>query len=309
MKFSAYMHEWLFENYYKNGVNIGKNGDFYTSVSLGSLFGIIISNYIISKYNKNKKLNIVEIGANEGHLMSDVIQGIFTLKPEILNYLEFNIIEPFDALRERQNELFWENFKDEIKVKHIDFNANLENAFVFSNEIFDSFICDIVNYDEILEVENHKFHFKKNKHNANFKGEKPYLDDFIMKLKNLAKNLTFITFDYGYTEKIDKFSLRIYKNHQVFNPFELENLEDFFGISDITYDVDFTNLRLNFENHGFKVTKFQSQARALMDFGAMEILKLIDEKMDFSSYQRANLQLKHLLYGFGSKFKMLEVTK
>ncbi|EOI3024335.1 hypothetical protein ACMHU4_001700, partial [Campylobacter jejuni] len=41
MKFSDFFHAWLHESYYKNAVSIGKNGDFFTAVSVGNLFSTL----------------------------------------------------------------------------------------------------------------------------------------------------------------------------------------------------------------------------------------------------------------------------
>ena len=43
MKFSDFFEGWLNESYYANTAKIGKSGDFYTAVSVGSFFGICIA--------------------------------------------------------------------------------------------------------------------------------------------------------------------------------------------------------------------------------------------------------------------------
>ena len=50
MKFSEYMNEWLYgmEGYYTKYKKIGKEGDFYTSVSASKFFGGTIAKHIIS---------------------------------------------------------------------------------------------------------------------------------------------------------------------------------------------------------------------------------------------------------------------
>ena len=92
MKFSQYFKGWAHENYYANGVKIGKNGDFYTAVSVGGVFGFCIANKIenlrmkfeesleanldvnAKSFDTTRNINsdenfidIVEIGANEGY--------------------------------------------------------------------------------------------------------------------------------------------------------------------------------------------------------------------------------------------------
>ena len=47
MKFSDFFEGWLNESYYANAAKIGKSGDFYTAVSVGSFFGICIAREIL----------------------------------------------------------------------------------------------------------------------------------------------------------------------------------------------------------------------------------------------------------------------
>lgn len=61
------------------------------------------------------------------------------------------------------------------------------------------------------------------------------------------------------------------KNHAVYNFFEILDLKDFFGISDIAYDVNFDLVKNIFENNGFKMLKFGKQSSMLVDFGIIDI--------------------------------------
>ncbi len=56
MKFSDFFHAWLHESYYKNAVSIGKNGDFFTAVSVGNLFGTLLAAKITIQAVKSKPL-------------------------------------------------------------------------------------------------------------------------------------------------------------------------------------------------------------------------------------------------------------
>ena len=61
MKFSQYFNGWANENYYANGAKIGKNGDFYTAVSVGGVFGFCIANKIEKlriKFEENLDRNL-----------------------------------------------------------------------------------------------------------------------------------------------------------------------------------------------------------------------------------------------------------
>jgi SAM-dependent MidA family methyltransferase len=123
MKFSEYMGEWLYgkDGYYATYKNIGKGGDFYTSISTSKFFGGTIAKHIISLVDEGflkKSAVICEIGAHHGYFLADVIEFIYTLRPKLLQTLNFVIIERFDALQEFQKNYFKESFGDVVKLTH-----------------------------------------------------------------------------------------------------------------------------------------------------------------------------------------------
>ncbi|NQY22277.1 MAG: SAM-dependent methyltransferase, partial [Campylobacteraceae bacterium] len=174
IKFSQYFNEWLYDKdaYYANYKIIGKEGDFYTSVSTSAFFGGSIAQDIINSIETNTldtNTTIVEIGAHHGYLIADIIQFIYTLKPELLKTLNFIIVERFEELRNKQKEYLYESFGDEINltfIKNIK-DLKLEQAYIVANEIFDAFSPTLVyTKDNILQeafVENHKITFKDTK--------------------------------------------------------------------------------------------------------------------------------------------------
>jgi SAM-dependent MidA family methyltransferase len=149
-KFSKYMDNWLYgENgYYSSYKDIGKSGDFYTAVSTSKFFGGSIAKHIISLVDEEfltKDSTICEIGAHHGYFLADVIEFIYTLRPELLSSLKFVIIERFDNLQEYQKNYFFESFGDAINLTHFkslsEFKA--KNTFFIANEIFDAFSCEL----------------------------------------------------------------------------------------------------------------------------------------------------------------------
>src|SRR5574344_1722188 len=170
IRFSEYFNFWLYgkDGYYTNYKNIGKEGDFFTSVSVTPFFGGAIAKKIISSIESgflNKTTTILEIGAEKGYLIADIIQFIYTLKPELLQTLNFAILEKYENLRDIQKKYLFDSFGDSINFRHYEDieDIKLDSAFIVSNEIFDSFSCDLVfTKDEILHqafVENHKVEF------------------------------------------------------------------------------------------------------------------------------------------------------
>ena len=291
MKFSEFFDIWVNENYYKFGVDIGKKGDFYTNVSVGYLFGACLANYFVKLF-KNGEISssckVVEIGANSGDMLADFAQGIFTLEPEILPNLEFIIIEPH----------------------------------VISNELLDAFSCEVIDADNMLFVDNNlKFHWQKADQNLlalakKFgikKGEiSTSYAKFALQLANAAKKVRFLSFDYGEFEPKNEFSLRVFKDHQVFSLFEISNLEPYFKSSDLTYSLCFKQVKEAFCEAGFLMLKFKKQNDALVcDFGVDEILSLVLEKGSKQAYENAAKQSKFLLSPefLGEKFKFIEFLK
>ncbi|MDD2449714.1 MAG: hypothetical protein PHG10_08615, partial [Sulfurimonas sp.] len=70
-RFSEYMSEWLYsdDGYYATYKAIGKEGDFYTSVSTSKFFGGSVAKHIISLVDEgflSKDAVICEIGAHHG---------------------------------------------------------------------------------------------------------------------------------------------------------------------------------------------------------------------------------------------------
>ena len=326
MKFSDYFESWLHQNYYKRGVKIGKKGDFYTSVSIGSFFGICIAKHILQicenfQICESQKIDIIEIGANEGYLLCDIIQALFTFNKNKFKIFNFNIIEPHENLRQIQKNNFYEKFGNDVKINHFSNlqNVKFENVIFISNELFDSFKCEVVDGDKMLFIENEKPVFKKIDDDEIYKfmqkfkiskGEIPLsYFEFAKQICESANNLYFITFDYGEMKPRNDFSLRIYKNHNVYNFFEIKNFSDFFGQSDITYNVNFSILKDAFESNKAKFIELKTQKRALIDFGATEILELFLQKGGKKVYNNAVLEFKHLINEFDEKFKMIKFKK
>lgn len=345
IKFSEYFNKWLYDKdgYYSNYKVIGKEGDFYTSVSTSSFFGGSIAKRIIQTIDAGflaHNTTIVEVGAHHGYLLADIIQFIYTLRPELLQTLQFIIIERFDTLQQKQTQYLKESFGDAIQLQHyksID-AINLEHAFVVANEIFDAFSCELLyTNNRVLEQAyvneiNHDIQFKicedtqlienANKYKIT-KGEYPVgYDAFAKSLITHIKKFEFLTFDYGDEYPRNDFSCRIYEKHNVYPLFQgrfkgidLNNQEvidgeklDFSKLykkSDITYDVNFTILKNCFEDLGAKEVVYETQLKALVRFGITELLEILHKNVDETTYLREANKVKTLLEptGMGDRFK------
>jgi SAM-dependent MidA family methyltransferase len=331
--FSEYFDEWLYgdDGYYSSYKTIGKEGDFFTAVSASQLFGGSIAKRIIETIESGfvpTNTTIVEIGAHHGYLMADIIQFIYTLKPELLQTLTFVIVERYENLRGKQKEYLEQSFGNHIKFQHyksLD-EVNLESAIIVANEIFDAFPCELIFTNEcVLEqgfVENHTITFQKcedeeiqklcQKHTIT-KGELPLsFIPFAQTLAQQIKKFEFITFDYGDHFPRNDFSCRIYSKHKVFPLFE-ENLDlnELYKKSDITFDVNFSFLIECFKDAGVENIIYETQLKGLVRFGIIDLLEIFYKNADEKTYLREANKVKTLLepVGMGDRFKVAVFRK
>ncbi len=336
IKFNTYFNNWLYSDngYYSNYKTIGKQGDFYTAVSSSKFFGGSIGKKAVDTIENgflSKDTTIIEIGAHHGYLLSDMIQFIFTLKPELIKTLKFAIVERYEHLRIKQKAYFEECFGDEIKLIHYNdiSELKLDSAFIVANEIFDAFPCDLVytnskNTLQYAVVNNDKIEFTNidddntnlESHCKKYKINKGEIavgyEDFA---KNMCKNIKkfeFITFDYGEKYPRNDFSCRVYEKHSVYPIFDEEiNLQNLFGKSDITYDVNFSHVIDSFIEAGAKNIAYETQLKALVDFGIIELLEILHKNVDEKTYLSEANKVKTLLNptGMGDRFKMASFRK
>ena len=334
MKFSAYMNAWLYEKegYYTKKRTIGKEGDFYTAVSTSMFFGGSIANKLLRTIESgylSSSCCVVEIGAHKGYLLADMIQFIFSLKSEYLKSLQFVIVEPFEENQIMQKEYFHEAFGDAIQLLHVKSleEFTCKEAFIVANEIFDAFACEVIKGEEMLFIEENKALFKpmdaQTREMAKALGlSKGELcleyEPFAKALKCSCERYEFVTFDYGDTEAREDFSLRVYDKHQVYPFFALttlveENLREskpfyeLFQRSDITYDVNFTHLIDAFEKSGARVEMYATQMKALVEFGLIELLEILQKNVSEKAYNSEMNKVKILIDPsfMGERFKMV----
>ena len=328
MRFSNYFELWLYgkDGYYSKYKQIGKGGDFYTAVSSSRFFGGTIGKRVVDRIKSGflkDNITILEIGAHHGYLLADMIEFIFTLEPKLIKTLKFAIVERFEHLRAKQKEYFYKCFGNDIKLIHYNdiSEVNLDSAFIVANEIFDAFSCDLVytkqNKLQYAIVENNNIVFKDCddekllQHCVKYKIQKGEVavgyEKFAFELAKNIKNFEFVTFDYGEKYPRNDFSCRIYSKHKVYPLFD-ENikLQELFGKSDITYDVHFDHLIDSFKKAGVENLIYETQLKALVNFGIIELLEILHKNVDESIYLRETNKIKTLLNptGMGDRFKM-----
>lgn len=328
MRFSEYMNEWLYgdDGYYSKYRPIGKEGDFYTAVSTSKFFGGSIAKHIISRIDDGflaKNSLICEIGAHHGYLLADIIEFIYTLRPELLQTLRFGIVERFESLQKEQKSYFNDSFGDAIKLEHFGDVSDIKGSSIFyiSNEIFDAFSCELFYKGKIARVENHKIEFdiKDSKIADLAKKYKQDRGEIAIGYEEFAKNIynsgdvvEFMSFDYGELSARSDFSIRIYKNHKTYPLFDEEvKIADFYANSDITYDVNFSHIKDAFSEAGFTYADYKTQLVALVDMGIIELLDILKSNVSEEIYIQELEKVKTLITPsqLGERFKMIRFIK
>jgi len=133
--------------YERNQDNVGRAGDFITSVSTGSLFGELLAfqfaEWLEPLKIQNEKLTIVEAGAHDGRLASDILRWLQKFRPELFAEIEYCILEPSPARRQWQQD----RLKDFPNVRWAtslpDPRSQIPDpkltGILFSNELLDAF--------------------------------------------------------------------------------------------------------------------------------------------------------------------------
>ncbi|SFV55906.1 COG1565: Uncharacterized conserved protein [hydrothermal vent metagenome] len=328
MNFNKYMNKWLYgENgYYKTFKAIGKEGDFYTAVSTSSFFGASIANHfykLMQEETFKKDGWLIEVGAHKGYLLCDMIQWLYTLDSNLVKTLKFGIVERQPEVQKEQLKYIEERFGSDIQITH--FNnideVEVEYAFVVANEIFDAFPCELIKDGEQAFVTDNVVEWKEadkalldfaSKHRQ-VKGEVAVgYEEFASDMAKGIKKCDFVSFDYGEKFVRNDFSIRVYEKHKTFPLFDEELiLADAFQKADITYDVNFGHVIDAFEEAGFELDKYETQARALVRFGLIDILEQFAKQATQANYVREADKIKTLIAPtiMGDKFKMVHFRK
>jgi len=328
MYFSEYMNEWLYgdEGYYKQFKAIGKGGDFYTAVSTSRFFGASIANHFYTLLKEgiaDRNGWLIEIGAHQGYLLCDMIQWLYTCDPTLVQTLKFGIVERQSEVQKAQLAYIQERFGDDIQITHFNDIADVEvdYAFVVANEIFDAFPCELLKDEKLAVVENHEIDWEEASGETLAWAKRHHLtqgeiavgyEGFASHMAKGIKHCDFVTFDYGEKYVRNDFSIRVYRSHETFPLFdEALVLEESYKKDDITYDVNFGHVSEAFKSAGFDEVAYETQARALIRFGIIDILEQFSKQTTQARYASEADKIKTLIAPtmMGDRFKLIHFRK
>jgi SAM-dependent MidA family methyltransferase len=137
--------------YYEQKNDPGRRGDFYTSVSVGALFGELLA-FQFAEWLEVIPMagggwRMIEAGAHAGQLAKDILSWLQRQRPKIFERLEYIVIEPSPRRQEWQRETLAE-FGNKIRwLAQISELKNPQSAIrnpqsayeiIFSNELLDA---------------------------------------------------------------------------------------------------------------------------------------------------------------------------
>jgi SAM-dependent MidA family methyltransferase len=134
--------------YYETKVDIGRRGDFYTSVSVGELFGQLLAcqfaEWLEAEVSRQQSaVRIVEAGAHDGKLAGDILKWLQLNRSKLFDRIEYIIIEPSARRQKWQRETLktfpsvrWLSALPDARRLMPDARFN---GIIFGNELLDAF--------------------------------------------------------------------------------------------------------------------------------------------------------------------------
>ncbi len=142
--------------YEKEKDNLGRGGDFITSVSVGSLFGELLAfqfaDWLAEVRRADCRVRIVEAGAHHGQLAGDILAWLREWRAGLFEEMEYCIVDPSAPRRERQRQALRE-FGGRVRwaAGLADLNDTSPGAglcgLVFSNELLDAMPVHRIGWD------------------------------------------------------------------------------------------------------------------------------------------------------------------
>ena len=289
--------------YYSSGrCAIGRKGDYFTNVSIGPLFGQLMTAQFAEIWEQLGKIDnfvIVEQGAHDGQFARDVLQSAQSRAPEFFEALDYRIIEPFPILRERQSQML-EPFRNKIEWRN-----SLEpfTGVHFSNELLDAMPVRLISHgmEKLVGLQDDRFAFIE-RPLSNTAFNQAALDW----IDNLAANLKrgyVIAIDYGHSGDEFQRDIQVRAQHRhLDSPFEQ------IGHADITMHVDWTSIARRAEANGLAIAGFTDQHHFLTGI----ISELGDwDQSSVADSPKAKRALQTLLHPemLGRAFQVLALAK
>lgn len=135
------------DGYYEHSpARVGREGDFYTSVSVGPVFGELLA-FQFAEWAEaagSGRVQWVEAGAHDGKLAADILAWVDARRPEWRDRIDYIIFEPSETRRAWQRERL-EPFGD--RVSWVERVPDGVRGVIFGNELLDAFPIERFGWD------------------------------------------------------------------------------------------------------------------------------------------------------------------
>jgi len=275
--------------YYEQPKQIGRAGDFYTSVSVGPLFGELLARQFATWLKDSQLTELVEIGAHDGSLARDILNWFALHEPETASKVNYSIIEPSLERRTWQQTTL-SNIR--LTVRWQDKLHDGIRGIVFSNELLDAMPAHRLRWDVsqqcwdewLVDCERDRLIWRSGKLRQDLQGFVPDVPDELAKVlpdgftievssaainwwANASKSLEkgyLVAVDYGFSEQEffrpdrSNGTARAYFQHRL-----VDDLLANVGAQDLTAHVNWTAIQRAGENAGLQTDLFCSQEEFL----------------------------------------------
>ena len=295
MELALYCPDYGF--YDKESDTVGHRGHFYTSVSVGRLFGELLAYQFTEWFEaldlRPSHFSLIEAGAHDGRLAADILGWLRQHQPSLFDRLEYTIIEPSKRRQEWQGRTLAE-FTPRIRwMQKLSGTPRFTGIF-FSNELLDSMPVHRYGWDAkkrewfewgVTADQNRFTWVRLSKSCSASRLSLPMTSDLLEILpdgytiekspaaalwwKSAANALErgkLLTFDYGHAQneclapERPNGTLRAYYRHRIADDI-LANA----GEQDVTAHVNFTEIQSAGEAAGLQTERCQSQAKFLTE--------------------------------------------
>lgn len=343
ISFYDYMNMCLYQDgigyYMKPESKIGKEGDFYTSSSIGPFLGQMLAARFaqyMSENNGRMLRSITEWGSGTGKLALQILNELQNVYPEVYNHITYDMVEVSPYHQALQRELL------DVHIHKVRFIGEeswwqmppLQDAIIFSNELLDAFPIHLLKKDnghyqevyvayehstgQFIEVlrpipQEHELYSYLERFQIN--GSEGHIvevnlasDSWIRRIAAKLLSGMLVTIDYGdvaaelYGAHRHKGTLMCYHQHIAH-----ENPYIHIGNQDITAHINFTSSMQVGAECGLTTTTYQTQRDFLIEQGILSKLQNHTSTDPFHPTAKSNRAIRQLLLGdtMSELFKVL----